>query len=309
MTFEAWVCNDTNEAPKGLKLRYQLEMGGQVILAQQAAAAVEPMRAAFQGFIKLAAPETQERARATLRIALARPDGRLLHDAAVDIDVFPPPPAVARAPSPPVTRAPSPRAKSPRYGRAKSPRYVVVLGSRDGKAAQLARELELQPAFSGPLRPGDVILIDDPARYAARRAEVDAAVVQGARAVLLEWPAGRYDIAGTEVRVEPCGMGGRHFVSRDTGHPLAAGFQPRDFQLWHDPAGDRPSPLLETVLEADGWTPVLMSGNGGWEVDWHAAPAAAELTRGDGAYVGCQVKLAGRLVNPAARVFAGRLLA
>ncbi len=286
MTFEAWVFNDTNDAPGNLKLRYQLEMDGSILLSQQATAGVEALRSTFQGFLKLRAPEVQERAKATLRVALERPDGALLPDAAIEIDVLPAPVA-----------------------QAESPRHIVVVGARGGTAARLAGELGLRCAFSGALRPGDVILIDDPARYAARRAEIDAAVAQGARAVFLEWPAGRYDIAGSDVRVEPCGMGGRHFVSRDTGHPLAAGFEPRDFKFWFDPGVDRPSPLLDTVLEAADWAPILMSGNGGWEIDWHAAPAAAEMKRGAGAYCMCQVKLAGRLVNPVARIFAGRLLA
>ena len=110
------------------------------------------------------------------------------------------------------------------------------------------------------------------------REEVDAAVAGGALAVFIELPAGTYEIAGSLVRVEPCGMGGRHFVSRDTGHPLVAGFEPEDFKFWYDPSVDRPGPLLETVLDAPGWAPVLMSGNGGWEIDWHATPAAVELS-------------------------------
>jgi hypothetical protein len=71
---------------------------------------------------------------------------------------------------------------------------------------------------------------------------------------------------------------------------------------------DRPTPLLDTVIEKTDWTPILMSGNGGWEIDWHATPAAVEKRHGAGTYRICQVKLAGRLINPVARIFAGRLV-
>ena len=288
MKVECWVCNDTPAQRKAV-LRYQLEVGGQVVFAQQAKANVEACRSTFQGFLKLPAPKVDRRSKAVVRLALAEADGRLIHDTAIELDVFPVEPVSRRV--------------------ANSPYKAHIVGARNGKAAQLARELGLRPAFAGAIGLGDVILIDDAQQYTARQADVDAAVAGGALAVLIELPPGEHAIGGEMVRVEPCGIGGRHFASRDTGHALVEGFEPEDFKFWYDPAMDRPSPLLETVLDAPGWTPVLMSGNGGWEVDWHAAPAAVEKRHGAGAYRVCQVKLAGRLANPVARLFAARLVA
>lgn len=281
---ECWVCNDTHNTPPA-RLRYQLEVDGKVVFAQQARASIEACRSAFQGFLKLPAPQVSRRSRAVLRLALFEANGRQIHDTALELDVFPPP-----------------------QERDLSGRRARVIGGRKGRAAQLARELGLRPVFAGGISPQDVIVIDDMARYLAQQSLIDSAVESGALAVFVELPAGNYEIGGSALRVEPCGMGGRHFVSRDTGHALVAGFEPEDFKFWYDPAVDRPSPLLETVLDAPGWTPILMSGNGGWEKDWHAAPAAVEMQRGAGAYRVCQVTLAGRLVNPVARLFAGRLL-
>jgi hypothetical protein len=190
-------------------------------------------------------------------------------------------------------------------GRADSPPYI--LGKRNGKAAQLARELGAKPTFAGKIKPGQVILIDEASQYAGRREEVDGAVSSGATAVFLELPPGEYEIAGDKITIAPCGMGGRHFVSRDTGHPLVAGFEPYDFKFWVDPAVGHPAPLLDAVIEGSSWTSILMSGNGGWEIDWHATPAAVEKRHGAGAYRICQVKLTGRLINPVARIFAGQL--
>jgi hypothetical protein len=289
MLFEAWVCNDTHDVPSGTMLHYQLEMDGKMLFAQQARARIERCSSTFQGFLKLKAPPVsdQPRAKATLRLALARPDGKLLHDTSVEIDVFN------------LSLAENVQGGHP---------SVYILDARNGKAAQLARELGLPVTFSGAIKPGALILVDDVARYTPRAAEVEKALQGGARAVFLELPPGAYEIGGHSVKVEPCGMGGVHFASRDTGHPLVAGFEPYDFKFWYDPAVDRPSPLLENVLEVSGWTPILMSGNGGWEVDWHATPAAVELSHGAGVYRICQVKLAGRLVNPVARIFAQRLV-
>jgi len=284
MCVECWVCNDTHDTPPA-RLRYQLEVDGRVVFAQQSRARIEACRSAFQGFLKLPAPAVSRRSRATLRLALFETNGRQIHDTAIDLDVFP---------AQQNNGAPRPRAH--------------ILGKRNGKAAQLARELGLRAVFAGPIRPDDVVLIDDPARYTAQQALIDSAVEGGALAVFVELPEGSYQIGGATLRVEPCGMGGRHFVSRDTGHPLVEGFEPDDFKFWYDPAVDRPSPLLDTVVEAPGWTPILMSGNGGWAADWRATPAAVEMQHGAGAYRVCQVKLAGRLVNPVARIFAGRLL-
>jgi hypothetical protein len=111
------------------------------------------------------------------------------------------------------------------------------------------------------------------------------------------------------VDVEICGMGPRHFVSRDTEHSLVAGFEPEDFRLWHDPAVDRIAPLLETCFRADGWTPILATGNGGWKGGWGPALAAAEKRDGAGLWRICQVALAGRTgTNPVAGLFAWRML-
>lgn len=279
MRFEFWVCNDTHEAPRGATLRYQLELGGKVVFAQQARAKVQACDSVFQGFLNLPAPAVAARTRATLRLALTSADGRVLHDTALDVSLFPALPALA-------------------------PARAVVIGSGKGKAAQLAREMGLPTA-----KTGDLFLIDDIARFARRRREIEAAVAVGARAIFLELPTGEHQIGGTTVKVDPCGMGARHFVSRDTGHPMVGGFEPEDFRLWYDPSAHRIGPLLETTFVSDGWSPIVTSGNGGWGGDWAPALAAAEKRHGAGVYRVCQVALAGRTsTNPVAGIFAGRLV-
>jgi hypothetical protein len=301
MRVEFWVCNDTHEVPAGAQLRYQLELDGKVVFAQQAKARVETCRSTFQGFLRLSAPAVKTRTAAVLRLALALPVGKIIHDTAVAVELFPSMPAIAG-------------------------QSVVIVGSAKSKAARLAREVGLSPVFSRTLNSeprlvrhssqsdgGTLYLIDNFALFEARRAEIEAAVKVGATAVFLELPAGEHVIGGDTIKVEACGMGARHFVSRDTDHPLVAGFGPEDFRHWYDPARDRISPLLETCFRAEGWTSILGTGSGGGTLPsptaWSPALAAAEKQDGAGVWRICQITLAGRIaMNPVANLFARRLV-
>ena len=283
MRFEFWVCNDTHATPAGAQLRYQLEVGGKVVFAQQTKACVDPCASTFQGFLRLPAPAVKARSTAVLRLALALPGGKILHDTSVPLELFPAIPSAA------------------------TPRAVIV-GAPKGKAARLAGELGLRVGKTGSL-----ILVDDYAVFVKRRQEIEAWVQNGATALFLELPVGKYEIAGAQLKVDACAMGPRHFVSRDTGHPLVADFQPEDFRLWLDPAVDRIAPLLDTCFQAEGWTPILTTGTGASSLQdpsaWGSALAVAEKRHGAGLVRICQMALAGRIAtNPVAQRFAGRLI-
>jgi Glycosyl hydrolases family 2, sugar binding domain/Glycosyl hydrolases family 2/Glycosyl hydrolases family 2, TIM barrel domain len=278
MKFEFWISNDTPEAPKVLRLRWQIEERGHVIFAQQAPAVVESTRATFQGFFALGAPHVGRRTKYTLRLALAHGE-TILRNTDIEYEVFPPLPSLGEMP-------------------------VRVIGT--GKAQQLLRELGGKPNAKTP----SVILVDDFASYARHRDDIDRAVADGGRAVFLELPVGEYDIGGSKVRVEECVMRPRQFVSRATGHRLVSGFEPEDFRCWYDPKADYFRPLLARVFDAEGWQAILTSGNGIWGTGtWDRKFAAAEKPSGNGAYIICQVELAGRTRhNPVAAIFARRLL-
>ncbi len=278
MEFEFWVCNDTPEAPTSLRLRWQIEHDGRVIFARKGPAAVEAVRSTFQGFFVNSAPHVDQRTRYTLRLALA--DGeKILSDTDIEYEVFPALPALSDVP-------------------------VMVIGT--GKAQQLARELGGTLERKTP----SIFLVDDYAAYAKRRETIDRAVAAGSRVVFLELPVGEYAIGGSKVRVTECVMRAREFVSRATNHRLVSGFEPEDFKCWYDPDAGYFRPLLATVVDADGWQAILTNGNGVWGGGaWKRMLAAAEKPSGSGAYVICQVALAGRTRhNPVARIFAQRLL-
>lgn len=278
LPFEFWISNDTAQCSEKLKLRWQIEQDGKVVFSQQAAATVEAMQSSFQGFFSPKAPSVERRTSYTIRLALA--DGaKILVDTSCDYEVFP-------------------KLAIP------APASVKAIGT--GKARQLLAEAGVKATAENPA----VILIDDYADYHRCRKSLDRAVSRGARLVFLELPKGDYTIGGSLVRIEECVMCPREFVSRDTGHPLVAGMEAEDFKCWFDPKADHFTPLLQTLFDADGWSPILLNGNGVWGGGaWQQRLAAAEMPAGEGSYIVCQLALAGRTKhNPTARIFLTRLL-
>jgi hypothetical protein len=281
---EAWVCNDLHDEPPGANLHYQLECDGQVLQAGSTAAPIPPLDAAYQGTLPLRAPEVPSRTQVTIRLGLLDAGGKVLHDTAIEVDVFPRTTAALRR--------------------------IYVVGNAQGKAAQLAGDLGTKPVFEGPVQAGDAILIDDMQAFSKVETQVGEAVRAGARAVFLQLPQGKYPIAGGDVAVgsgdkSDVMMGvtaaGLHFVSRATGHPLVENFRPEDFKFWYDAKLDHPAPLLRLpAFKASGWEPVLLSFNdmaAGWKAD------------GQGHWCICQIELAGRTAgNAVANIFARRLL-
>ncbi len=205
---EAWVCNDRDDSPAGARIHYQLELNGKVLQAGAAAAQISALDAIYQGTVRFQAPQVVRRSVAMARLGLRDAGGKVLHDAALEVDIFPPP------------------AK-------RELRRVYVLGRADGKAARLAAELGVAAVAAGPISPDDTVLIDDAKDAGRREHELAAAVREGARAVFLDLPAGSYTVAATPLEVQPA-TPSVHFVSRDTGHPFVDGFRPNDFKFWYD---------------------------------------------------------------------------
>ena len=283
MALEAWVCNDRPGGMKGVVLHYQMELTGRVIFAQRARASVPFDGSACQGRLVLRAPEVTRRSKVTVRLGLLDGRGRVLHDTALELDVFP--------------------------RSTQTPLSVRVMGKRNGPAGRLVKELGWRGVFSGPIQPGQLIVADGAAWTDCRRA-IQAAVSRGATAVLLELPAGKHVIAGTEVHVQPTAMNRRHFASRATGHPLVEGLEPNDIRFWYDQRAGFVTPLLATTFVAPSWRPILTSGNPDAEGKWVRTLAAAELSHGKGLFRICQVELAGRTkCNPVASILARRLIA
>ncbi len=281
---ETWICNDLVEADNDCYLQYQLEMKKNIVFSGRQKASIPVCNSKFQGFVKFSAPKVGRRCLATVRLGLFDKEGKSLHDTAVTIELFP----VPR----PVTDG-----------------KVIIVGSKQGKAAELALNLDLKPLFNVKTDSCQLILIDDYALYTRRQQEINEAVKNGAAVIFVELPEGKYKIAGSNIEVKTCGMSPCHFVSRNTGHPLVKGFSPDDFKFWYDSRAGFVTPLLETNFTASGFEEILTSGNGIWIGKWGKTLAAAEKKYGKGVFRICQISLAGRITtNPTAKIFARRLL-
>ncbi len=283
---EVWVANDRREAARGLTLRWQTLLAGAVRVAGAAGVSLPACSSRYVGTIRFTAPAVAKRASLAVQASLRDGRGRTVHDNEVALDVFP---------------------RQPR-GAAGAPRTRAhIVGGRSGPAASLARGLGMGCRFDGAFVPGALVLIDDPALYARHEARILRAVRSGGIALLLELPPGDHRIGGARVSVQRTGMGEFFFASRATGHPLVEGFRPRDLFLWHDPKEDCIMPLLGTTMDAPGWDTIVSTGHVSWTGASSPAQACVEKAVGRGVLRICQLRLAGRLVNPAAEELARRL--
>jgi hypothetical protein len=280
---EAWACNDTAETLEHHVLYIQAELSGKVLSAAKLPAEVPACSSRFQGFVSFTAPQVQTRTPLCVRIALMDTEGNTMNDTSVDLEIFP-----------------------NRWE--EEPPAVEILDSEDQKGTRLVSELYPAavgcPTASCPV----VIVVCDFDQFRSREKDIWELVENGATLLFLELPAGEYSVLGSAIRVKNAGMLPMHFASRATGHPLVAGFQKDDFRLWYDPDQDCISPILDATFTAEGYDPVLVSGNVGENGAWGPALAAAEKLMGRGCVRICQVKLSGRVMdNPIAWEFATRL--
>lgn len=278
---EVWACNDTHNTPADTFLHYQLEMNGRTVYAKRLGVDIPVFASACLGHLCIPLPDVEKRTHVVVRTGIFDASGKLLHESSLPIRVLP---AVSLA----------------------KKTKVVIVGLKSGNARKLVNELDLKIVSN--LNTADTILIDDYNTYLRKRTNIMRAVENGAYAVFLELPVGEYEIENTRIKVDQCGMGERHFVSRNTGHTLVKNFEPGDFKFWYEPENDRIAPLLSTTFVADGWDAILSAGNGDWASGWTPALAAAEKNFGKGKIRICQVHLAGMIVNPVARCFAASIM-
>ncbi len=284
---EAWICNDRNNAPEDCELRYRLEREGNVLASGRAPSDIPVNSSRCHGTIRFEAPDVPERITLNLHAALVDPDGQTLHDNTFEFEVFPTAAATSTADTAP----------------------VHLLTSQTGEAKRLCADLGIAVTQGAP--DGEaVIVVDDFAEFAKQREPLESAAQGGATIVFLCLPPGEYDIAESAINVRRCSMNARHFVSRDTAHPLVDGFQPHDFRFWHDVDAGILTPFLHAAFRAEDWTPILTSGDGAFTPGaWTPTLAAAEKDFGNGRFVICQVHLHNRIATePVAREFARRLL-
>jgi hypothetical protein len=236
----------------------------------------------FQGYISFDAPAVRQRTGYQLRLGLFDEQGGEVSQSVIDIEVF------------------------PRFT-IKELVKISVPGPRD-RGARLLAELDIAPIHD--VKQSDVIIIDNYNWYAKNTELVDNLVRAGKTALFLELPEGRYAIGGSDVHSFDTVMGDYYFVSPNTGHALVQWADPMDFKFWFNEQADVVTPFIGNVLKADGWTPILSTGQTSWgSRDEGPYLAVAEKKSGKGTYIICQLQLNHRInANPTAKKFIVQLL-
>lgn len=121
---------------------------------------------------------------------------------------------------------------------------------------------------------------------------------------------GEHSIAGETVTVKNCSMSPMHFVSRKTGHKIVEEFRPKDFSYWYNKGEDMITPIAYSTFTAEGFTPVLTSGNCGADTttetgNWHTQNAVAVKVHEGKLYAVSTVEL--RTENPVVKRFVKNL--
>ena len=279
---ELWVSHDPAEKLTGASWVYEIKLNGKVWGHGKAPAQVPACSSRGQGVLSIQAPEVEKQSVLEIGATLLSDLGEAIHNQSISLQVFPKPIRLVSAPWVPGESA----ARSA---------WLSALGPK---------------ATTRQWSKGGAVVIRSWDLYVRNKMEIDQAVRGGAIAVFLNLPPGTYVMGKQDIHIRTAGMGPRHFVSRDTGHPWVEGFGSEDFKFWHSALHGHAAPILHTVLEAKGWNTILRSGDGGWKRPWDYVPVAVEKEEGQGRWVVCQVELVSTVAtNPTAARFATHLLA
>lgn len=273
LALEFWIANDRRAVPDGEQLVWEVWRNGERVFANSAPARIPSFGAAFQGYFRYTAPEVSGRERLKVRLGIRSRTGGALHDSEIEIEVF------------------------PRIDTARNKGVVAgIVGRQGGRAWKLAGSLGLEPRiFTGSAA---IVFVDSPDAFEIARGSVLSFARGGGRVVFLEQDPGTlWRIESAQVAVR--GMRGREFVSRKTGHPLVAGFQPFDFFLWYDREKDFIEYVATSYLEGEGLKPILLTGDaarpGDPDPKRRTMPVAAELQIGKGSAIFTQLKATARV--------------
>ena len=276
LALEFWVCNDRRaEFPSG-ELVWEVLQGGHRIFAQTGPASIPSFGAVFQGFFHYQVPEVKKREKLTLRLGLKDFSGQLIHDSKTEVEVF------------------------PAFDKTKNAGVqVAIVGPPNGRGWKLAQALGLQPHLFNPVREhARLAFVDDVDAFEMVSGGLRSFAEQGGTAVFLEQAAGAVWRLG-EANIEVKEMTGREFVSRKTGHPLVAPFQPFDFSYWYDAGKDYIEYVATSYLEGPGLVPILQTSDvvtpGDPNPKRTVRPVSAELRVGKGWFVISQLKATERI--------------
>jgi hypothetical protein len=222
-----------------------------------------------------------------VRLGLKNPVGELIHDSEMEVEVF------------------------PAFDKDKNRGHeIAIVGKQGGRAWKLAETLGLMPHLFSKGSDRDrtlAVFVDQVDAYEVTRLEVLRFARNGGRVLFLEQEPGIvWRLEGQEVVIKA--IGGKEFVSRKTGHPLVASFQPFDFSYWYDRGKDYIEYVATGFLEGANLIPILITGKDAQAGDPYperkVLPVVGELRLGKGSLIFSQLNATARVeYEPVAAAF------
>jgi len=289
VAIEAWLANDTNLSPTDYTLHYQVEdASGNLVASGGGDAVIEPCQANYQGDISLEVPATIEaRTKLSVTLVLIDHNGQAIHQCQQSLIVFPQPRLNALT--------------------------VFSAGCKeDGEAAKIQKFLGAKSVDS--ISEADTLIVDDVDTFEQQKTAILDAVNNGSLLVLLSLPVGVHQIADSKIEIEKTGMCERHFVSRDTKHPVVSQLEENDVRFWYNDDLGYISPFCRTYITPHpSLQPILTTGTGnsgfGGPDEWSPVLAAGEMAHGAGRIRICQLELGNRInCNSPAGILAAALV-
>ncbi|MGQ7868846.1 glycoside hydrolase family 2 protein [Sunxiuqinia sp. sy24] len=280
--FETWICHDPNTTPQDYVLKYQLEQNGRVVYSGQSNTDIPANSSRFQGNISFKTPKVNKRTTYQLRAALFDGNGKQIDATVNNLDVFP-------------------------AQNSSASKKVTAMGNTTAQAQYILETLQIEN--NKDFYSSDIILINDFQLFNNNKEEFEQLAKSGKRIILFDVPVGKHQIGDTEITVQNTSMGSYYFASPQTGHRFTKDARPFDFRMWFDEKEEYIMPFLNKIVIAEGWSPILSSGNTNWVKDDGKAAAVAELPLGKGEIIICELEFVNKLkTNPTAQIFLTKLL-
>lgn len=283
--FEAWACNDRHHAPENTRMVYRILRQGQVYASGEQTVDTPSFDAKCLGELPLTFPSVKKMESLELELQLQDKDGNVLHENHLSIRVHP---------SASVSSNKTTGGLLPREQEIQAKAWVMDMGGQwcdDWTAA-------------------DNILVPNAEIYHEHRDQLENLVHAGRHLIFLPLETGELSLFDSKVQINENGMNPVQFSARAPSHPWAQSCEASDFKFWYEPELGYAHPHQSHQLKLDDtWTPVLMSGQGGFGTPWNSTHAVSERLIGQGKVTLSQVDLLTRCQhNPGARKLSAYLL-
>ena len=230
--FQLWICNDTHTLPKG-EIRYTLELNGRIINTGKSEAEIPTLTkgSQFQGLLPVTMPKVNKRSTLTLRVGLFdQSTGEALHEETAVCTLYP-------------------------KTKTQSPKRVYLIGESKDANALTNIYPKTDIVQSGVIKANDLILISKTTLEAKDISAIQAAVSNGATAIVL--PSALQADVWKQWNLETFKPNNSWVLFRNRTHAWNKGTKARDLTYSYSSTLQTPERYHFTPFEANDFTPIL----------------------------------------------------